>query len=547
MNSSLYAGISGLNANMKSLSVIGNNVANVNTIGFKTSRPTFADVLSQSATGSSSDVGLGVTLNSIQQLFTQGAFETTSSPLDMAISGDGFFILKNSAGTFYSRAGQFSLDKNGYIVNPDGLVLQGYMANAAGNLQSSVSDLQLTTTTEAPNATSSISMQANLNSNANITGFVFTSGSNDNIEFSVGGGATITASLVTHGGLVSGQAYSGASVAAAIKTALESQNGVTDTYSVTYDGQTGLFTVTNDSGNSNTLTLNWASAGSTAASLLGYTASSGALAAGSSDTSDTAAGAFNLSQAGQTSNFSTPVTVYDSLGNSHTVTLYFRKDSQGSTGNIWEWYAVVGSSDSTTGSDQIQAQGTLTFNNSGALYNTSATTYPTGGFDFSGGATQNQTITFDFGTSISQSGAGTDGIVQYGSSSGVSSLSQDGYAAGTLQQMSIDQQGVISGVFTNGRSRVLGQVLLADFTNPGGLTNAGANLFTETTASGQALIGSPGSAGRGTVLSSTLELSNVDISNEFVKMITSQRGFQANSRIITTTDEILAELVNLKR
>lgn len=550
MQTSLYTGVSGLNANMSKLSVIGNNIANVNTVGFKSSRVTFSDILSQSTGSGTDQIGLGVKMSSIQRMFSQGAFQTTGNNLDMAISGDGFFIASDPVlnQSYYTRAGQFQTDKNGYITNPEGLRLRGYMADG-GVLQNTISDLQISTNVIEPNATTSATLTANLDSNAGITGYVFTTGSNEQIEFSIDGGTSwLTASLVTDGGLSSGNAYTGEEVAAGISNALETANGTSDTYTVSYDDQTGKFSITNDSSNSGTLVLDWSDANSTSASILGFSAaSSGSIAAGSSDTSDNAGGEFSLSKAGDTTNFSSPITVYDSLGNSHVVTLYFRKDSLGSTGNTWEWYAVVGGEDTTSGSKEVQAQGSITFNTSGALYSESAITYPTGGFDFEGGPLQNQSITFDFGTGITQGGSGTDGTTQYGTNSGVSSLTQDGYSSGSLQRISVKQDGAISGVFSNGRALTLGKVLLADFANPVALSSEGNNLYSETLDSGQPLIGQPGSSGRGLLQSSTLELSNVDIAHEFVSMITAQRGFQANSKIITTTDELLAELVNLKR
>ena len=213
MQSSLYTGISGVNANMANLSVIGNNIANVNTVGFKESRATFSDVLSQTlGTDGTSQVGLGVSMSSIQKMFTQGTFETTSSALDLAISGNGFYMVNDPtlASTYYTRAGQFQTDKDGYVVNPEGLRLQGYGANSAGVLQNTIEDLRLTTQTITPNPTSSATLNANLDSNAPVKGFVFTVGSNDAISFSVDGGATyLTASLVSDGGLASGSSATG--------------------------------------------------------------------------------------------------------------------------------------------------------------------------------------------------------------------------------------------------------------------------------------------------------------------------------------------------
>lgn len=550
MQSSLFTGVSGINANLKVLSVIGNNIANVNTIGFKGSRASFADILSQSLTGSN-QIGLGVKLSAVQKLFSQGAFESTSNMLDVAISGDGFYMVNDpgAGATFYSRAGQFNVDKDGYIVNPEQLRLQGYMANSSGVLQNTVTDLVVSNATIPPNDTSNIAITANLDSNAKVTGYIFTSGSNEDIYFSVDGGTSwLTADLVSGGALSSGVSTTGAAVATGIKNALEAANGNADTYTVTYDDQTGLFTIVNDAGNAGTLVLDWSDAASTSFSLLGFTAAtSGNIAAGSSDVSDAAGGAFVLASAGDTSNFATPITVYDSLGNNHVVTMYYRKDALGGTGNTWEWFAVVDATDSTSGATEIQAQGSVIFDTNGALYSESAITYPTGGFDFAGGAAQNQQIAVDYGTSIAEGGTGTDKTTQYGTASGLAGLVQDGYASGTLRSISVAQDGMISGVYSNGRNLTLGQMLLASFQSVVGLKSSGNNLYSETYESGQALVGAPGSSGRGLVQANTLELANVDIAEQFVKMITAQRGFQASSRVITTTDELLAELVNLKR
>ncbi|MFQ5427402.1 MAG: flagellar hook protein FlgE [Thermodesulfobacteriota bacterium] len=549
MQTSLFTGISGLNANLAELSVVGNNIANVNTVGFKTSRAMFSDLLSQTlnAGGSPKQIGLGVDMTGVEKLFNQGAMETTGNAFDLAISGGGFFVLQDPGlnKPSYSRAGQFHTDKDNYLVNPDNLRLQGFLANSSGVLGNTVQDIQLTTNNVAPNSTSKVDISVNLDSNAPVTGYVFTSGTNDTLVFDVGG-APITASLVTDGGLVTGTANDGGSVAAAIKSALEAKNGTTDTYSVGYDGKTGKYTVTNETGNGTTLTLDWST--STSATLLGYNAvSSGPIAAGASDTSDLAGGAFTLAKAGETSNFSAPVTIYDTLGNSHVITTYFRKNTVGTSGNTWDWYSVVDAADSTSGSSEVQANGSMTFDTTGALFSESAVTYPTGGFDFAGGVNQNQIIAFDFGTGITAGGTGTDGTTQYGVGSSLLSLKQDGFAPGTLQRLDVGTDGLITGVFSNGTNRSIARIMLADFPNLTGLSSAGSGLFSETSSSGQRLLNAPGSGGVGMLRASTLELSTVDIAQEFVKMITAQRGFQANSRIITTTDALLAELVNLKR
>ncbi len=542
MQTSLYTGISGLNANLSALSVIGNNVANINTNGFKSSRVLFEDVMAQTASGGN-EIGLGVNMSGTQRIFSQGAFETTASGLDMAISGNGFFTLADSTGTYYSRAGQFRIDKEGFLVNPGDLNVQGYMADASGVLGNIIGDIQISNSAIAPNPTATVEISANVDSNAVITGFVFTAGSNEDIA--ANDGSAFTADLITDGGLTSGTSYSGTEVAVAIKNALESTNSSGDTYTVSYADQTGLFTITNDTGNTNSITIDWDGA-STADTILGFTADD-TIAVAASASSDVAAGAFTVASAADTSNFSVPVTVYDSLGNDHVITVYFRKDSLGGTGNIWDWYAVVDAADSTSGNTELQANGTLVFNTTGALFSDSSVTYPTGGFDFSGGGVQNQTIDFDFGLSTVAGGTGKEGLTQYGTDSAVSALAQDGFTAGSLQRISVDSEGLIEGVFSNGRTRNLAQLVLATFQSQEGLTGVGRTLYQETASSGQPLLGNAGSSGKGLIQSSTLELANVDLASEFISMITAQRGFQANSRIITTTDDILAELVNLKR
>lgn len=438
---SLFTGISGLNANGTSLSVIGNNIANVNTVGFKASRAAFADVLSQSLTGSSgSQIGRGVYLSDVSTLFSQGSMETTSSALDFGIDGEGFFQVNDSAGTsFYSRAGQFSMNSDGDIVNPEGYFLQCYQSDPAGNITNTIGNIDVSSNTTPPNLTSNVQLTANL----------------DSSEVPLATGFDI--------------------------------NDVTNSY-----------------------------------------------------------------------HFSNSMTVYDSLGNQHLVTAYFTKiheDTAGGTGNYWQWNAVA---DGLTG-PEVMGRGYLQFDTSGALVAENIADMdidPVTGlsmpgvmssFSFTGGGLQNQAISFDFGTGIADGGSGLDGTTQFGSASSTVFLHQDGYASGSLKNLNVNQSGIISGLFTNGQTRTIGQVVIGLFTNPDGMSKIGKNLYAQTYDSGQPVLGVPDNGGRGRILSNTLELSNVDLAEEFIKLITTQRAFQANSRIITTTDSMLEELVNLKR
>lgn len=440
---SLYAGISGINANGSALSVIGNNIANVNTVGFKASRASFADVLSQSLAGTSgrTQIGRGAYLSNVSPIFTQGSLEATSSGLDLGIDGDGFFLIKDSAGaTYYTRAGEFNISKDGYMVNSEGLFLQGYQVDSSGAISGSMDSINVSSTSTPPNMTANVRITSNLDSRVT----------------PIAGGVDL--------------------------------NNLTDTY-----------------------------------------------------------------------HFSTSMNVYDSLGNEHLITVYFTKvyeDITGGTGNYWQWNAV---SDGVSGT-AIMARGYLQFDSNGALVSESvqdvdiealgSTALPpviTPDFDFARGVTQDQVINFDFGTGTATGGSGLDGTTQFGAMSSTLFQNQDGYASGSLKSLGINQEGIISGLFTNGQTRTLGQVVLGIFNNPHGMAKMGKNLYSETFDSGQAIIGAPNSSGRGRVLSNSLELSNVDLAEEFIKLITAQRGFQANSRVITTTDEMLGELVNLKR
>lgn len=453
--SSLFAGVSGLNANGNLLSVIGNNIANQGTVGFKSSRATFADLVSSSLGGGSGSVqtGIGVALTSIQGNFTQGSLVTSANALDMAVDGNGFFIMKDAqGGTFYTRAGQFRLDSENRVVNPNGLFLQGYQADEDGQITGEIDNIALPTTTASPNKTTAMTVSVNLRADATTS-------------------------------------------------------------------------------------------------------------------------TFSLSDPTGTSDFSTSLTVYDSLGESHLLTTYYTRTAS----NTWTYNVVGDSSEVTSGVAAgtyhtnninstlgivLMAKGTLTFTTSGALDTESVvTTYDTGTAAGTAGATagawkmsftgaaSRQDVAFDFGTSITtDSGTtGLDGTTQFGAPSALVNQTQDGYGAGTLQAFLVDSKGTISGRFSNGQIRTLAQVTLARFPDPVGLIRSGKNLFAETADSGQPLKAAPDSAGLGKVAANSLELSNVDLGEEFIGMISAQRGFQANSRMITTSDEILQELVNIKR
>lgn len=415
MMRALFSGVSGLRNHQTKMDVIGNNIANVNTIGFKSSRVTFKEAFVQLVAGASRpgvstggtnpiQIGTGVNLGSIDQLFSQGSLENTGQPLDLAIQGDAFFILNNGSSSVYTRAGNLQLDADGNLMQPStGWVVQGLVADAQGNFSSgsSIGNIQIPLGIKAPaQATSQVNVIGNLDAAA----------------------------------------------------------AVGDTHTMS-------------------------------------------------------------------------ITVYDGAGTPVDMQLTFTNTAPGS----WDWTATAANATVTAGS------GTATFNANGSL---ASFTYPGGGASLS--------ITPNGGSAFAVAvNAGTingiDGLVGFANPSNAVVSSQNGYQAGDLLNISVDPRGVITGFFTNGVTRDMAQIALASFNNPGGLTRQGNNVFQATPNSGLAVIGFAGGTSRSTLTPGALEGSNVDISNEFTNMIIAQRGFQANARVITTSDEMLNELVNLRR
>lgn len=597
--SALFAGVSGLNANGNLLSVIGNNIANTNTVGFKSSRATFADLVSSSLGGGSGSVqtGIGVSLTSLQANFTQGSLVTSGNALDLAVDGNGFFIVKDSqGGTFYSRAGQFNLDAQNRLVNPSGMLMQGYQADSNNVITGSIGNVALPSTTASPKTTATATIAANLNAQTSTTGvkasivsaaaaaggtfpYTSTAGANDKLIVNLNGdGAqTITIPAAT---------YTAAETAAAIQTAVRALTAADPLKQAAYNDFTatqssnsftlmsGMSGTSNSLPSSSTATVVVTASGNLAGTLNLLATGAGAgpptTNVSASAATSTAGTNFKISDPTGTSNFSSALTVFDSLGNSHLLTTYFTKIG----GNAWNYNVVANSADVVSGnynSANIDttlgivriASGMLTFDTTGALDRESVVINYDGGtaagvagtvtgkaqIDFNG-ASQNQLITFNFGSSKTTDAGGAtglDGTTQFGSPNGLVSQTQDGYGAGSLQAFLVDSKGVISGRFSNGQIRSLAQVTLAKFANPLGLVRSGKNLYAESADSGQPLKSAPDSAGLGKVASNSLELSNVDLGEEFINMIAAQRGFQANSKAITTVDEMLQELVNIKR
>ena len=426
---SMFAGVSGLDANQTMMDVVGNNIANVNTVGFKGSSTEFADLLSQTLNGAGSPtaglqggtnaaaVGLGVRLQAINTNWTQGASEQTGRSTDFAIQGDGLFVVNVGGAREYSRAGSFNLDALGQLVTPDGGLVQGWQAvNGVVNQNASIGTLRIPV------------------------------------------GQTIqaqTTATMTLGGNLPADAATGTTI-------------------------------------------------------------------------------------------NTSINVYNSLGTSIPLRVQFTKVANGAGTVDWQVDEYDPDGNHIAGpqtlqflqsTGEISAPASRTLNLTQAQLNAikvgGAT--PAGGWNAGG-------VNISFGTATAP-----DRVTGAATQNTVAALSQDGSPIGSLVSFSVGEDGTISGVFSNGKNQPIGQLALANFANPGGLQKAGGSLYTSSVNSGNPQIGVPGAGGRGTLSGGNVEMSNVDLASEFTKLIVAQRGFEANSKIITASDEILQTLVDMKR
>ena len=505
MGSSMNSAVSGLRAHQLMLDVTGNNIANVNTPGYKVGRITFSDVLSQTLAGATAptstlggtdpqQVGLGVRTGGITNLFTQGGILITNKPTDLAIQGDGFFVLSDGSATFHTRAGAFEVDAVGNLVDS----VTGY------RLQGASGDIVISpTATSPPTATRTATFTGNLDTTTAVgSAYTATIAVND----SLGGSHNLTitftntaAGVWTYGVSETDPAMSVASGGSGILTFTGSgaiSSGATAVSSKTaFEAPLALstFIVGVDGGADQTVTF----------------------AAGDVTTAALVAAKINSSTTGLTASV-TPAG-----------TIQITSDTSGATAAL----AVKAGT----------ANAALGFVDNSNFPTVSTATHVTT-LNFTNGAATGQAVTLDFG-----SAASTTPVTGFASPSTLALAGQDGYAAGSIQGFSIGTDGTINGSFSNGRVESLGQIRLATFPNPAGLLKAGNNLFRESPNSGVANTGNPGTGGRGTLAPGALEGSNVDLAEEFTKMILAQRGFQANARVITTSDEVLQEAVNLKR
>ena len=494
-------GLSGLGAASSDLDVIGNNIANSDTIGFKSGTAVFADMYANSvATAVNNQIGIGTQLAEVQQQFSQGTINTTGQALDVAINGNGFFQMSNSGSLTYSRNGVFQLSNTGNIVNSQGLDLMGYAANSSGIINSAQTvPLTVPTTNIAPTQTTSITAQLNLDAQ-------------DSLML-----GTPAVNVTTTGTL--------ASSGATITTASAGSNN--DDYTIAFTSPTA-YTVT-DADNAANDSSGTYTAGTAITLGNGQTVTlTGTAVAGDTVAVTPTPTTFDASNS-STYNYSTSTQVYDSLGGSQTVNMYFAKTGSGA----WDVYAGVSGGTASL-------VGTANFSTTGALTGITsvATTTSTDSIAFTipntDGSGTPQPLTLDLA-----------GTTQFGSTDGVNNLQQNGFAAGQLTSFTVGTTGILTGNYSNGQTASLGQVVLANFNDPNGLVDLGNNEYAQTAASGAAQISTPGSTNHGTLQGGAVEDSNVDLTNELVNLITAQRDYQANAQTIKTQQTVDQTLINM--
>jgi flagellar hook protein FlgE len=529
------------------LDVAGNNLANLNTIAFKASRTLFSDLLSQTlkeATGGTGglgginpqQVGSGVQVASIDREMEQGSLTNTGRPLDLAIEGEGYFAFSNGAEYLYSRAGALAVDSQNYLVAPaTGFRVQraGTMGEAEGFQDPASSDIYIPYDISLPaQATSNIQFTGNLSAD---TGTPTTTLMRAGLVYSTASGTasstTLLADLSQASGLVGGdviditgtdRAGNAVTSSLIIDPLVTTLGDLVAAISASFPGSTaylsnGEIYVTDDSP--------------------GYSLTEVQL-------SYTGAGSFDLPayfsylSVGGTESRTASIEVYDSQGTGHVLTATFvRQDNP----NFWDM--VV---DSVSSAEQLNNRRVddIEFGVDGSFQRVASTGMSTASvevvFGFAPGSPQ--TVELNFGTA-----GGFDGLTQFGGASTAAATDQDGYESGSLSSISVNQEGTIVGLFTNGRRKEIARVGLAVFQNPAGLKALGGNYFQASGNSGLPVPTQALSGGAGAIHGGALETSNVDMAREFVQLITAQRGFQANARTITVTDQVLRELANLIR
>ncbi|MDF1876290.1 flagellar hook-basal body complex protein [Sulfurimonas sp. SAG-AH-194-L11] len=594
MLKSLFSGVSGLQSSQVAMDIESNNIANVNTVGYKYSRANFSDLLAQTKAIATApqgqlggknpvQVGLGSTVSSATRIFSQGSIQNSDKNTDVAIQGDGFFIISGDNGNTYkyTRAGDFKFDAGGNFVDNNGYIAQGWLRDpVTGKVDSTapITSINIApglTTPASP--TSEVVLKANLNSGPlveslspafvvddagvvedngsgvstevsgnlgvlfNETGEAFSLQEGQGINVSFDGGTTVysyTYSSDTNNIATAAGANKVFTSMADLREAMdnEASTATGTNVSVIVNSQ-GQFEINNQDATGNDLNIQvtaYTAAGITENTRFtrNMEAINAVLPAGSIGTA--------ISQSFNAATHSSSIDIFDSLGSKHTVRMEFRKTAVDTAAGA-TWDIVVSVPEPATIDTLLpfnEKRGSIRFNNDGSL-----ATYNPPNISFSGnnGSKPNQQVNLSFGTANDY-----DGITSFDSRSSTSGISQDGFTGGDLVGIRIDQSGTLVGSFSNGRSFGLAQIGMAKFTNNEGLSAAGGNVYDQTANSGDPIIGTAATAGRGFIQSSALEASNVDLSRALTQLIIIQRGFQANGKTITTSDQLLQTLIGLK-
>jgi flagellar hook protein FlgE len=563
----MFSGITGLQANGEMMSILGNNIANINTIAFKGSKMFFEDIISQDVPTSAGvgQVGRGVRIGAIYSDFSQGSFDNTNEATDLAIGGDGFFIVKakTEEASYFTRAGNFRFDKDGYLVDPHGYVLQGWQIDTSTQSQLAVTentvnqnggvrivgtptDIKIGNFQSPPQATGRVTVVTNLDSQE-------VSRSNPSLTPSGQLDQPFFAMIQNWRGNDAEQPIGESQYGYQSTIKVYDDNGTSHELTVYYD----QVTMSNSGGRKvweymvtippsedmryidldgdGVITDNERVRNSSAAGLLMF-------------------GTMTFNAGGQVENMSSFTLTSNALVNG---------PHPGEFKNLSNWsiaefsengYPVFIGNFLGVSNASFPDQDNVNNNNVKIELNlglrNQTTTFVTYGSHTTAGSFYElppNGTTLDLMPRFEQPERAALATTSYSTSSTTIFQAQDGYAPGFLQNVSVDRDGVLTGRYSNGQVLELYLVTLADFNNEWGLRRDGGNLFTETRESGPALTNRPNTAGLGSIVSNSLEQSNVDMATEFVNMITTQRGFQASSKVITTTDSMLNELIQLKR
>ncbi len=537
---SLSSGVSGLRGMESKMDVIGNNIANVDTTGFKSGRVSFSEMMSQSTSRPNqsgqnapqrmNQIGLGVQVASIDRNLNQGSIETTDRPTDLAIDGQGYFMVNDGETDFLSRAGNFEFNDDGKLVTQGGLSVQGYNANAEGDIITggATEDLQINMDdTYDPQATSSMDIHGNLNNNTSLAQIItqaqaFTTNSGDIADddtllqdidqfTDLADGDIVEVNLIDNDGNdltaeleVEDDDTTLEDLRAAIADEL---NDPDEQASVSLED--GVFRIQADE------------LGESELNVLGMEVDG---------TGSVSSPSFQTTQFGETNSQRVSSTVYDAVGEAHTMVMELTQNDHG------DWEYEISFLDGEEIIDPDDATGELEFDQNGNLVSDPrhALSFDPG----NGSSNVNFTINFEAdGNSLTERDANTTAQV----------ASQDGFAQGELVDAFIDADGYVVGDYSNGQSRQLGQLAIGEVANPQGLSQEGSNLLGLTNESGDVSLTTANNMADTGISAGALEGSNVDLAQEFTDMIVTQRAYQSNARVVQTADQILNEAVGLKR